>query len=340
MTQPTVSAGLVAGLMDYAISCGADADQLGAGLHITPGELHDPDNRFAFVRYLALMRRAQALTNDPALALHWGEHVCMSEVSIVGLIMNASATMGEAFLQLQRFGRLAMEVDGGADAPNYELVHKDEKLFMVQRRANADAFREFTENAFVRLVCGPRRFLSEPHVLSVHLTYPAPSYRAEYERIFRCPVYFDTEWNAMELHPEIAGWKVAQNSRYIFNLLTERAETLIRDLDAKKTMRGRLEKELLSVIHQGDVGADIMAGRLDMSRQTLFRRLKDEGTNFTDVLEELRRRLAIQYLKAKNASVNETAYLVGFSDPAAFSRAFKRWTGQTPSAFRKKSQTG
>lgn len=335
MTHPTVSAGLLAGLIDYAISRGAEADTLTVGLNIAPDDLQDPDNRLPFIRYVDLMRRAQRLTGDPALALRWGEHVCMSEVSIVGLIMNASATMGEAFQQLQRFGRLAIEVDDGADGPSFELSHQDGKLFMVHHRAHAHAFQELTENAFARLVCGPRRFLPEPHVLSVHLAYPAPSYRDEYERVFRCPIHFDMAQTAMELHPQIATWRVAQNPRYVFDLLTVRAEELIEELDAKKTVRGLLEKELLRVIHQGNVGTDAMAGRLTMSRQTLFRKLKDEGTSFAVVLEDLRHRLAIQYLKGKNASVNETAYLIGFSEPAAFSRAFKRWTGETPSEFRK-----
>jgi AraC-like DNA-binding protein len=69
-----------------------------------------------------------------------------------------------------------------------------------------------------------------------------------------------------------------------------------------------------------------------MSRQTLFRRLKAEGTTFEAVLDELRRRSALHYLCAKQLSVNATAYLLGFSDPSAFSRAFKRWTSSSPSA--------
>ncbi|MCR5875794.1 AraC family transcriptional regulator [Phenylobacterium sp. J426] len=67
-----------------------------------------------------------------------------------------------------------------------------------------------------------------------------------------------------------------------------------------------------------------------ISRQTLYRKLKAEGVTFEQVLDELREALALRYLKGRRVSVNETAYLVGFSDPAAFSRAFKRWTGLSP----------
>ena len=79
---------------------------------------------------------------------------------------------------------------------------------------------------------------------------------------------------------------------------------------------------------------ETIAQRMGISRQTLFRRLKAEGVTFEKILDELRHRLALHYLSGKKASVNETGYLVGFSDPAAFSRAFKRWTGRSPSELR------
>ena len=71
-----------------------------------------------------------------------------------------------------------------------------------------------------------------------------------------------------------------------------------------------------------------------MSRQTLYRRLRAEGTTFEEILDAKRRQLAIRYLGLDRSSVKAAAYRLGFSDPAAFSRAFKRWTGRSPSEFR------
>jgi Helix-turn-helix domain len=76
----------------------------------------------------------------------------------------------------------------------------------------------------------------------------------------------------------------------------------------------------MPILHTGEAGMDVIAGKLGVSRQTLFRRLKAEGVTFEKVLDELRHKLALHYLSGKKVSVNETAYLVGFSDPAAFSR--------------------
>ena len=81
---------------------------------------------------------------------------------------------------------------------------------------------------------------------------------------------------------------------------------------------------------------DSVAAQLRLSRQALYRRLRAEGVTFEQLLDELRHKLALHYLSGKKASVTEVAYLVGFSDPAAFSRAFKRWTGKSPRAMRRR----
>jgi AraC-like DNA-binding protein len=88
------------------------------------------------------------------------------------------------------------------------------------------------------------------------------------------------------------------------------------------------------MLESGEVSLDRLASELGISRATLQRRLKAEDTSFEAILDGLRQRLARRYLRKDNYSVKKTAYLLGFSDPAAFSRAFKRWTGQSPSALR------
>lgn len=339
MIQPTISAGIVSGLVDFASGRGADPAILLKRANIDRQDLNDPDNRLPLHHYVDLLRVAQSMTADPALALHFGEEVGMSKLSILGLIMEASPTMGEAFVQLQRYGRLAAEIEGIADGPRFGLASRFGKLFMVDRRQQPNAVPELTESAFVSLVCGPRQFLSQPHVLSVHVTHPAPGYADEYERIFQCPVHFESEWNAMQLHPQIANWEVAPTSRYVFGILAKHADRLLTELDAAKHLRGRVEALLLPVLHQGDVSADVIAAQLGFSRQTLFRKLKEEETTFSSVLDDLRQRVAKLYLQGKSASVNETAYLVGFSDPSSFSRAYKRWTGHSPNEFRHKNSS-
>jgi AraC-like DNA-binding protein len=330
MSNLTTSAGLAESLIGFAAGRGADRTALMSRAGLRPADLEDPDSRLPFETYITLMRAAQDLCGDPALALHFGEAVDLAEMSIVGLIMNASATMGDALAQMQRFGRLTLETEGLNDGPRFQVEVRDGQLWMVDTRADPDAFPELTEGAFARLVCGPRRFLPEPHVLEVQVSHPPPAYRAEYDRIFQCPVTFSSGWNALRLDPRIATWPVALQPRYVFGVLTQKADSLLQALEDRKTLSSKVEAVLLPQLHTGEISADGVARTLGFSRQTLFRRLKSEGATYEQVLDTLRHRMAMRYLTGAKVSVNETAYLVGFSEPAAFSRAFKRWTGKSP----------
>jgi AraC-like DNA-binding protein len=108
-------------------------------------------------------------------------------------------------------------------------------------------------------------------------------------------------------------------------------EALLGELDGAKSLRGRVESLLVPMLPGGG-GATIQAAaaQLGVSRQTLYRRLKLEGTTFEKVLDELRHQLALRYLRGGEVSIEEASFRVGFADRAAFSRAFKSWTGASP----------
>src|ERR1700733_7648530 len=328
MAELTVAAGLARGLMEMAVSKGARQSELIARSGIVAADLQDQDNRIPLAKYVALMRVGKELCNDPALALHFGETSDLSQISVVGLIGNASENMMDAFAQLNRYGRLVVEFDGGQD--RFSVARERGGMWIVDNRKSPNDFFELTESTFARLICGPRTFGVSNIAKAVHVTHAAPPYRDEYERVFGAPVTFGSDWNAVQLDENLMNHKVSLQPRYVFGILTEHADALLADLENSKTVRGRIESLILPVLHKGDVGMDAVARKMALSRQTLARRLKSEGTSFEKVLDELRHRMALDYLGARKVSVNETAYLVGFSEPAAFSRAFKRWTGQRP----------
>ncbi|HEY0114794.1 MAG TPA: helix-turn-helix domain-containing protein [Allosphingosinicella sp.] len=103
----------------------------------------------------------------------------------------------------------------------------------------------------------------------------------------------------------------------------------------ERAFRREVEQRVEPLLASGAVRIERVARELGCSRQTLYRRLKAEGVTFEELLDSLRRRLAIRFLQKEGLSVKEAAYRLGFSDPSAFSRAFKRWTGSSPTAMRR-----
>jgi AraC-like DNA-binding protein len=215
-------------------------------------------------------------------------------------------------------------------------------------RENGDVWMKFTgaiyvdnplliQSGFARAVCGARElqqsmpgFAHLQFPKAIRFTHAEPSYRAEYDRIFGVPLFFNSHMNAMLIDEAILSMKLPRTNPYLSEVLTDRADELLKNLEMSKTTRGRVEALLIPMLHTGEATVEMIASKLGLSRQTLFRKLKAEGVTFERVLDELRHQLALYYLNGKKVPVNQTAYLVGFSEPAAFSRAFKRWTGSSP----------
>ena len=330
---PPVAAGFARGLIDLAATKGAEPAALIEAAGLDPADLEDQDYRIGFDRYVALMRAAKALTGDPALALHFGEAMDIGELSIVGLLSQGCATPAQAFAELGRYMKLAVDLDLG-ETDRLQLARRGGALWVVDGRPDPNDFPELTESGFARMVAGGRRLGVPSPIREVQVTHEEPPYRAEYDRIFQAPVRFGCGWNAVRIDEAAMTMPIATQPRYVFDVLSARADQLLAELEAAKTIRGRVEGLLTPMLHTGEARIDRVARALGISRQTLYRRLKAEGATFETVLDALRRKLALHHLRDRKASVNETAYLVGFSDRAAFSRAFKRWTGAGPGAMR------
>lgn len=331
----TVAAGYANALLEFAVAKGANRRHLLAGAGITAGDLAEADARLPFERFKALMRAGKELTGDPALALHFGAESDLSAFSIVGLIADASETMVHALQQLNRYGQLVVEVDLGA-GERFRNVRDENGVWLVDLRHDPNSFPELTESTFARVVSHSSRFgtADQPFVIGAEVTHPAPAHHQAYERILRVPVTFGSHRNALLLDGSWLDRKISRTTHYAFGVLSRRAAELLESLEQCRTTRGEVERLLIPVLHTGIFGVEHAAARLGMSRKTLYRKLKAEGVTFERVLDELRHRMARHYLAGKKVSVNETAYLTGFSDRSTFTRAFKRWTGMSPRAKR------
>ncbi len=331
MAEPTVAAGFAKALIELAVSKGACQQQLRERSHIRAEDLQDQDNRIPLVNYLALMKAGMELGHEPALALQFGEAFSMPELSIVGLIGQAAETVEEAVTQMNRYVRLMLDADEGGTVEWYELTRGDGEVWLELPSPLYVAHPALIESAFARMVSGYARHSDgQPFAKAVHFTHGEPNYRAEYDRVFEAPVVFNSHMNALLVDETRLFQNVSPSNHYVFGLLSERADALLKSLESSKTIRGQVESLLIPLLHTGDVSMARIADKMGLSRQALYRALKTEGVNYKKLLDALRHKMALHYLGGKKISLIETAYLVGFSDPSSFSRAFKRWTGNSP----------
>ena len=336
MAEPTIATGFAEAFLQFAAARGADRQTLIEQSRLRPEDLTERDNRLPLATYVALMKAAIKLCDEPALALLFGAGVSLSDISILGSVGHA-ATAEEGLCQTNRYAPLVIDGGDGETAHRLEFVPEDGKVWL---RFTSTLFADnplLTESAFARCVCDGRKVAAAtggvtqcPSPKAIRFTHAEPSYREEYDRIFGVPLVFGSSMNAILFGEELLSVRLPQPNQYVSSLLTERAEALLEKLEDSKSMRGRVESLLIPILHTGEADMETIASKLALSRQTLFRKLKAEGVTFEQVLDELRHKLAREYLNGKNSSVSETAYLLGFSDPAAFSRAFKRWTGSSP----------
>ena len=341
MSAPTISAGYPRGLVDFAVTKGAPRAALLERAGLGEAEIAHQDQRVPLERYVALFAAAADLTGDLAIALHYGEAVRMQEISIVGLICEACETTMDVGRELNRYAALVLDDAGGEPATLMRGTMEGGACWVEVPHDLFAANPPIVVAEFARLVWNTREMFRDDAAFAklaypreIHFTHADPGYAAEYERVFRAPVVFNSRRNAMQIDAAFLTLRQPPVNRYIFGVLSERADALLKSLQDAATMRGRVEALLGRILHTGAVGMDAVAAKLGVSRPALYRALRAEDVTYEVVLDDFRRRMALHFLADRKVSVNQTAYLVGFSEPAAFSRAFKRWTGKSPRAVR------
>lgn len=335
MTQPTMAAGFAAAFLDYAVSRGADRTRLLAQSELSEADLAEQDARVPVAAYEALIGAGMADTGDTALLLRHTLDSKLETMSIVGQIVHSSRSLPHSFEQLNRYVRLMTDHGAGPVSDRFELADDNSGLWIVDHFLDPNDSWMTIETAFARFISEFRRSFPEiDFALELEVTYGPPPHVDAYPELFQVPVRFNSTRNAMRIDRAWLQIDFEPGKDYVFGIFTRHADELLAELDQASSARSQVEALILPDLHKGTISMDRVARDLGMSRQTLYRRLQEEGVTFAEVHDALRQRMARDYLSARKVSVNETAYLLGFSEASSFVRAFKRWTGQSPTAFR------
>lgn len=314
---------------------GLDSAALFAQAGLDIAALSDPQARYPLAGTTRLWRLAVQATGDPCLGLTVASQVTPTTFHALGYSLVASATLKEAFERINRYFRLvtdAAELEFGPEGDCYRLVVRTPKGQAEPALEATDAFLSL----FVRICRSALGREFSP--LSLSLRRPEPPGNDGFRRVFRCPITFNAPLN--ELRFERAALEQPLEGANA-ELARHNDEIVVRYLAAfdKQNLRARVRAALIEQLPLGEPSAEKVAATLHMSLRSLQRKLVEEGSAYEDLLNSTRRELAQSYLRDPAYSISETAYLLGFSDTSSFTRAFKRWTGQSPSHFRLKAVT-
>lgn len=329
-TSPTVSASSTLALAHHLLSRGyVDESAIQSRLGFPSSELEDPDCRVPVPDHNALWEMALRVTGDQALGLRLGEIVDPDRMGLMSHIVFNSDTVGHAlehYLRLHRLVNEAVQLHQAMEGDRVRIIWE-----MSEPGLYCTADMDRTLSAAVsraRHFIHPRLALKQ-----LSLAHEDPGYRAQYERIFQCPVTFGAGETSLSFPASYLDAPLPHHNPYVHSALITHVNRLLRQIRPGKGVADRVRRIIGQQLpHTPDV--DRVASVLNMSRQTLYRKLKKEGESFQHLADSVRRGRALSYVTEGDYGLSEVAFLLGFSELSAFSRAFKRWTGETPGRYR------
>lgn len=331
---PTAAASYVGGVVDYAVARGVPRPWLLGSAGLRAQDFDDPYHRLPIETMITVMRRSAEALGAPDFPLQFGRDVDCSQLSMSSAMGQSARTTGEALLLVARYAPLGLHFPAMGEQPRYHTEPDDRGTLVVDARP-ADAWPEITAAAFARMTRGIRRVGGEQALRAVQLREQAPAHAAAYAAVFGVPTTFNAACDAMIVDPAFLDRPLTPSPRLVTSALSHFADDQLGRLARTRSVRGRVEEVLRELLPTGEARIDRVARELAMSRQTLYRRLRSEGTTFEAVLDAIRHARAIELLARDTMTVSDVATLVGFSEAAAFSRAFKRWTGKAPAMARR-----
>jgi AraC-like DNA-binding protein len=297
---------------------------------LTDGPLGDPSLEITLGQQLTLMRNATRL-GDPGWTLDVGRRFDLGAQGPLGFAMISAATLGAALDVMVKYGHVR--------SPWFRVrVERDRGVwgFVVQRQIHLDAAMDIamlevlmlSAQALVEAVLG--RPMREARIT---LDYAKPAWAERYRDAFHCAVAFGTRTLGMRMPLDWLELSCPLADTAMFDLSIGRLETERRRIESGEHLSARVEVLFAGA---GDAGLSLpqLAERLNLSRRTLIRRLAAAGTTFGELLDAHRMERAQTLLGDPRFPVSEIAYRVGYSDPANFTRAFRRWCDESPAEFR------
>lgn len=307
-----------------------DIDALLAKAGIERAELDNPENLIAFYRVGAFFLALLAETSDNGLGLVIGSSVQARSYHVLGYAILSSGTIAEAIDRLIRYERLAGKLG------TTTMVAGEPVKLQWHCPFEGPWARYVKEAAIAGWVTFAKALVADSAApLAVYFDHELMADYQRYEAVFGCPVYFDAAWCGVTLRPEDLDEPIVSADPGLKMLMDHQAVDRLEKFDSRINLVNEVRSEIAKRLPNGEPSLESVAEPLALTPRALQNRLKSVEIHFKELVDEVREQLAYAYLADESVSLIDIAFLLGFSEQSSFSRAFKRWHGVSPIAFRK-----
>jgi AraC-like DNA-binding protein len=331
VTAGTVAVRVVGRLIDIGVGVGIDRETLTDAAAVTEEQLRDPDAHLPLAAEIALWQALAKHVSEPEVGVQAGAALRIRHVGLLGYLACFSATLRDALRRVQRYGRVFTEA----------------VEFALQEGRPQVAF------AVCHPALGPGQWLAQDYRLAallqltreitgvdivpteVSFTYPQPSSTTAHREYFRCPIHFGASTVSIVFRASDLDLPLVRADETLAGYLSKYAEHVLASLVHGETLRHTVRAVIWSLLGDGPPSLKHVAAVVRMSPRTLQRRLAAEGTSVHGEIEEIRKTMALAVLRDRSIPIADVAFLLGYTEPSAFFRSFKRWTGTTPRRFRR-----
>jgi len=322
---------IVRGLVEAVEQVGVSRVELLRSAELDPAALDCEDTSVPRSSVYRLCELALDLTGDPAFGLHWSERLCGTTFNPVSHLAAHAATLRQGLESLHRFHRLL------SDQSSFRVSERADKVTVQCSRLSCASLRmqRFASEMLVlglfRLI---RSYCAQARFDAVSFDYAMPTYHGEYTRAFELAPRFEQSFTCIVFDRALMNTASLHKDEDVHEALRAIAERRILRLTQHTPFTLRVRDLLVeqAQAHQPDMSR--VARVLGLSKRSLRRRLVSEASSYKTIAKEALAIVAKQHLRNGRLTIKETAYEMGFADTSTFHRAFKRWTGRTPSAYR------
>lgn len=332
-TGRRVAGSYLQSLLDTVRGRGGCLTGLAHATSIAPSALDPLPETLPAADYVRLLDAGEQLLDDPCFGLHVGENMRLGTYNVYGLILLACRNFGDAMAQTIRYESLAH------DLGRSRLVREGAESIYVWESAAPEwnDCRHLPESVFAG-IAGFVRWVAQRPVPLIEVAFrhqASPSVRDECTRIFGAPVRFGAEANQARFPTALLDWPIPHAETAWLPVLTRRADELLAQrAQETSALIARVRQAIARNLADNAARLDAVAAELGMTARTLQRRLEAASTNYRDELDATRALMAERFLRDSTLPLTEIALRLGFSEQSAFTHAFRKWTGQSPLAYR------